>query len=130
LQGHFAIAFSVLISMNYFVRIGAVRLQIATGQAGEITRFVQSNPNSFISAVNLLGWTVFLGMACLFASLSIGRDRIIKYSFLANGIMMLFSSIAYIFDIVVIQAIFMFVGLGVAIIVESVAMCVYFGQSR
>lgn len=129
---HFAIAFSVLISINYFVQISAVRLQIVSNQAGDISQFVQANPNSFISAVNLLGWTLFLGMACLFASMAMGKttvERVLKYSFLGNAFMMLTCSITYIFSCIVIQALFMFLGLGLAILVESAAMCVYYKRT-
>ena len=126
---HFAIAFSALISINYYVQISSIRLQIASNQADGISQFVQSNPNSFISAVNLLGWTLFLGMACFFASMAMGKshtERVMKYSFLSNAFMMLSSSISYIFSITIIQALFMFIGLGAAIIIESIAMCIYF----
>ncbi|MEL7608152.1 MAG: hypothetical protein AAGU74_01440 [Bacillota bacterium] len=126
---HFAIAFAVLIGINYFVQIGAIRLQMLANRAEGIAQFVQSNPNSFINAVNLLGWTVFLGLACIFASPAMGKgriERIIKISLLANGFMMLLSSVAYIFSITIVQALFLFIGLGAAIIVESAAMCAYF----
>lgn len=126
---HFAIAFSTLISINYFVQISAIRLQIAANQAEGISQFVQSNPNSFISAVNLLGWTAFLGMACLFASVAMSNihiECIIKYSLLVNAVMMFSSTIAYIFSVTILQALFMFAGLGAAIITESIAMCIYF----
>lgn len=129
LASHFAVGFSVLIGINYFVQISAIPLQIASGQTDGIGQFVQSNPNSFISAVNLLGWTVFFGIACLFASLATGKgrgERVIKYAFLANGIMMLASSMAYIFSFTLVQALFMFLGLGVATIIESIAMYAYF----
>ena len=129
---HFALAFAVLININYFVQISAVRLQIASNQAEDISQFVQANPNSFISAVNLLGWTLFLGMACLFASMAMGKtpvERILKYSFLGNAFMMLSCSITYIFDFIVIQALFMFFGLGLAILIESAAMCVYYKRA-
>lgn len=126
---HFAIAFCVLVSLNYFVQISAVRLQLASRQTEAISQFVQANPNSFLSAVNLLGWTLFLGMACFFASLSLGKshsERVMKGSFAANAFMMLSSCIAYLFSITVIQALFMFLGLGIAILMESTAMCVYY----
>ena len=129
IASHFAIAFSALIGISYFVQISAVPLQIAAGQTESIGQFVQSNPNSFISAVNLLGWTVFFGIACVLAALAMGKgykERIIKYAFLANGIMMLASSVAYVFSFTIIQALFMFLGLGAATIVESIAMCGYF----
>ena len=126
---HFAIAFSALVSINYFVQISAIPLQIAAGDVEGIGQFVQSNPNSYISAVNLLGWTVFFGFACLMASLAMGKgrtERVVKYAFMANGIMMLASGVAYIFSFTVLQALFMFLGLGAATIVESIAMCAYF----
>ena len=132
IAAHFALAFSALISISYFVQISAVPLQIAAGQAESIGQFVQSNPNSFISAVNLLGWTVFFGAACLLAALAMGKgraERVIKIAFGANGVMMLVSSVAYVFSLTTLQALFMFLGLGAATIIESIAMCVYFKSS-
>ena len=72
------------------------RSQDAAGDGGDggISQFVQSNPASFINALNLLGWTLFFGMACLVASMAMGKDRkerIIKYALLSDGIMMLCS---------------------------------------
>lgn len=128
---HFAIAFSILVSLNYFVQISAVRLQVATAQTDGISQLVQSNPISGISAVNMLGWTVFLGLSCLFASFAVSSGqigKIIKYSLLSNSIMMLLSGVAYVFNITFITMLFMYLGLGAAIITESIAMCFYFKQ--
>ncbi|MDP4119972.1 MAG: hypothetical protein Q8876_02830 [Bacillota bacterium] len=128
---HFAIGFSVLVGINYFVQISAIRLQVASNKAEAVSQFVQANPISFISAVNMLGWTVFFGIACIFASLAMKnerKERSIKYSFLINGIMMLTSSIAYTFNITIILAIFMFIGLGAALIIESISLCLYFSR--
>lgn len=129
IAAHFALGFSVLTGVNYFVQISAVRLQLAAGQVEGIGQFVQSNPNSFISAVNLLGWTVFFGIACVLASLAMGKgrgERVAKYALMADGVMMLVSSVAYIFGYTVLQALFMFAGLGAATMVGSAAMCVWF----
>lgn len=130
---HLAVAFAVLVSVNYFIQLGAVRLMIAAGQTQGIEHLVQANPTSAVFAVNLLGWTVFLGASCVFAALALGPgrpERAMRLAFLANGAMMLTSAVAYVLGIQIILAIFMFLGLGGAIIVESAAMCRYFRRAK
>lgn len=130
---HLAVAFSVLISINYFIQLGAARLMIAAGKAQGIEQLVQANPNSAVFAVNLLGWTVFLGVSCVFAALALGPgrpERVMRIAFLVNGAMMLTSAVAYVLGIQVILALFMFLGLGAAVIVESAAMCRYFHRTQ
>lgn len=126
---HFAVGFSLLTGVAYFVQIGAARLSVAAGQTEGIGQLVQANPNSFVSAVNLLGWTLFLGVSCLFVSAAAGggpAGRVIRYSTLANGLMMLTACAAYLLGIVILQALLMFLGLGAAMMTEAAAMCFYF----
>lgn len=130
---HLAVAFSVLISVNYFIQLGAARLMIATGQTQGIEHLVQANPNSAVFAMNLLGWTVFLGASCVFAALALGSgkpERGMRWAFLANGAMMLTCAVAYVLGNQIILAVFMFLGLGGGIIVESAAMGRYFHRAE
>jgi len=125
----FGTGFIVLISINYFLQIGAVRLQINAGQTNGLEQFVQGNPLSVTSAINMLGWTVFFGLSCLFVAFALGntrREKIIKYAFLANGWMMLVSAIAYILDIKIILILTMYLGMGAAILTAEIALCKLF----
>ena len=129
----FGVGFFVLISINYFIQISAVRLQINAGQTNGIEQFVQGNPISVISAMNMLGWTVFFGLSCICAAFALGSTRIekiIKYAFLANGSMMLISAIAYTLDIKIILFLFMYLGMGVAILTATIPLCKLFKSSQ
>ncbi len=46
--------FFVLIGINYFIQISAVRLQIKAGQTNGLGQFIQANPVSVFSAINML----------------------------------------------------------------------------
>lgn len=125
----FGTGFYVLIGTNYFIQISAVRMQIIVGQTNGLEQFVQANPISAFSAINMLGWTVFFGLSCLFAAMAFGNtktEKIIKYAFFANGIMMLITAMAYIFDIVIVVFLCMYIGMGVAVLTATLPLCKLF----
>lgn len=132
LAAKFTLAFALLIGISYFVQISAVRLQIEAGQTEGIGQLVQSNPISFIASVNMLGWTLFFGLACLFTGLSVKKttlaSKVLKISLFANAAMMLICSVAYVLNITIILMLFMYAGLGAAIVVACAAMTRYFRQ--
>ncbi|HOS70109.1 MAG TPA: hypothetical protein PLG67_06140 [Bacillota bacterium] len=119
----FGIGFFALTGINYFIQISAVRMQINSGQTNGLEQFIQANPVSAIAAVNMLGWTVFFGLSCSFAAWAFGNtrtERIIKYAFLTNGIMMFASAFGYLFDIVVIVFLCLNIGMGVAVLTVEI----------
>lgn len=119
----FGAGFFALIGINYFIQISAVRMQIKTGQINGLEQFIQANPISGIAAVNMLGWTIFFGLSCIFVAWAFGDtriERIIKYAFLANGAMMLITAIGYLFDIAIIVFLFMNIGMGVAVLTATI----------
>ncbi|MDD3705708.1 MAG: hypothetical protein PHC45_06585 [Clostridiaceae bacterium] len=119
----FGIGFFALIGINYFIQISVVRMQIKSGQTNGLEQFIQANPISGIAAINMLGWTIFFGLSCIFVAWAFGNtkiERIIKYAFLSNGIMMLTSAIGYLFDIVIIVFLFMNIGMGVTILTATI----------
>jgi|GEM_PF-2321257 len=53
LAGMFGIGFLILVSINYFVQISTVRMQIAMGQTSGLEQFIQANPISVMAAIKL-----------------------------------------------------------------------------
>lgn len=65
----FGVSFVVLLNgIHYFAQLSAVRLNLLAGRSAGLEHFVRGNPYSILSAINMLGWTVFLGLASLFVA--------------------------------------------------------------
>lgn len=62
----FGLAFAVLTGINYFVQLSVVRLSMLKGELHGLEQIVQANPVSGISAITMLGGTVFPGLSALF----------------------------------------------------------------
>jgi len=121
--------FAALTGSNYFVQLTTVRLGIARGEVQGLEQVVQANPLSALSAVNMLGWTLFFGLASLFtAPLFSGgrRERIIRCAFLANGLCCLLGGVGYLLEIVPLDFLTLDLGMGGAVLVAAVALCVLF----
>ena len=128
----FGIGFLTLISINYFVQLTTVRMQVYTGQTDGLEQFIQANPVSGMAAINMLGWTIFFGLSCLFAGLALGNtkiEKVIKYAFLSNGVMMFLGLIGYLFDISVVVFLCMNLGMGSAILIATIPLCCLFKRS-
>lgn len=126
---YFGIIFTMLISIHYFVQLSTVRVNILRGNLEGLQHFLQSNPTSAISSINMLGWTLFLGLSSLFIAPVFTKEkleRIIMYSFLANGIICIIGGIAYIFDLVVLVFLCMNIGMGIAVLIASIALFTLF----
>lgn len=105
----FAIMFAVFSSMNYFVQFTAVRLSILNGQLEGLEQFVQWNPTSAFYSINLLGWTLFLGLASFFIApvfLKEKRGRLILRLFILNGVTCVLGTVAAVFEIMIYLAIY------------------------
>lgn len=115
----FGIAFAVLSSLHYFVQLSSVRINIENGDTAGLEQFIQANPISIISSINMLGWTLFLGLSSLFL-LPIfpnGKlSRIIKYALLSNGISCFFGGVGYVLQIDILTFFFMNLGMGGAML--------------
>lgn len=125
----FGIAFAVLSSINYFVQLSTVRLSLASGQTAGLEHIVQANPYSTITAINMLGWTLFLGLASLFVAPVFGGDwlaRIIRGAFLLNGVFCLVGGVGYVLEITALVFLTINLGLGVAVLVAAVGLAVWF----
>ena len=128
----FGIGFLTLISINYFVQLTTVRMQVYTGQTDGLEQFIQANPVSGMAAINMLGWTIFFGLSCIFAGLALGNtkiEKVIKYAFLSNGVMMFLGLIGYLFDISVVVFLCMNLRMGSAILIATIPLCYLFKRS-
>lgn len=117
----FGTAFMIAISIHYFVQISGVRLSLADGNINGLEHFVQANPHSIISSINMLGWTILLGISSFFmvAVFDI-KHKLLRISFLASGINGLLGGFAFVFDIIEILAFTMYLGLGACVLLFSI----------
>ena len=126
---YFGLAFAMMIGINYFVQLSAVRLNIIKEQTAGLEQFIQSNPTSGIAAINMLGWSLFLGISSLFIApiFSGGKpEKLIKYAFAINGVVCLLGGLGYVFDIFWLVFITMNLGIGFTILVMTIALAVLF----
>jgi energy-converting hydrogenase Eha subunit C len=124
----FAVIFATLSSINYFVQFSTVRLGMLHGRPEGLEAFIQLNPDAVITAFNILGWTVFFGLSSLFIVplFSSGKlEKVIKFSFLVNGIICFLGAIGYVFEINILNTLF-FYGMGAAVIVISISSSIWF----
>jgi len=129
----FALGFACLTGTNYFIQLTAVRLQIASGQYDGLMQLVMSYPISAVAAVNMLGWTVFSGLGSLFVSFSLGtgrRERAVRWSFFANGIVMLLGCVGYALDSFIVIFLCMYLGLGGTVFAMTISECFLFRERR
>ena len=123
------IIFAALISMHYFVQLSAVRLGIAKGQVTGLEQFVQANPASAISAINMLGWTLFFGLSSLLVAPVFtggGLEKFIRIVFIVNGVCCLLGGIGFVLDITPLVFLTINFGMGGAVIAITLALCVFF----
>lgn len=129
IAAQFGLACAVLIGVNYFVQLTAVRLSLVKGEIAGLEHIVQANPYSTVSAVNMLGWTLFFGLASLFVApvFAGGRlEKTIRIAFLVNGIVCLLAGVGYILEIPVLVFVTINLGMGAAMLVGTVALSLLF----
>lgn len=125
----FGVIFAALTGIHYFVQLSAVRLSLAHGELQGLEQIVQANPSSAISAINMLGWTLFLGLSSIFAAQVFSGSRIeraIRIAFLFNGICCLLGGIGYALDIVALVFVTINFGMGGAVLIASILLSVWF----
>jgi hypothetical protein len=115
----FALAFAVLSSLHYFVQLSAVRMNILNGQTLGLENYVQANPYSVMTAADMAGWTLFFGLSSLFMFPVFGKEKVIKYAFLANGISCLLGGVGYLFRIDILTFLFINLGVGASVLTLS-----------
>lgn len=125
----FALAFAILSSINYFVQLTVVRLNVEAGSVEGLEHFVQANPLSVMTAIAMLGWTLFLGLSSFFiypVFKGQGVIRVLRYTFLFNGISCMLAGIGYALKIDMLTFFFANIGTGGAILVASICSLILF----
>jgi len=88
----FATAYAVLISVNYYVQLTLVAPRIAGGRVAGIEPFLFVPFDSFLYAVDILGYS-FMSVATLFAAMVFtgrGIERVARWFLIANGLLLPF----------------------------------------
>jgi hypothetical protein len=125
----FGTAFAILSSIHYFVQLSAVNMDILENQTAGLEHFVQANPHSIMTAIDMLGWTLFLGLSSLFIAPLFSGSRlntIIRLGFITNGICCLLGAIAYLFQLDIVTFLCMNLGIGGAILTVAIASIKWF----
>lgn len=129
----FAVIFAALTGINYFVQLTAVRLAIQKDATAGLEQIVQANPISAVAAVNVLGWSVFFGLASLFvAPLFRGRGllRFIGVCFWLNGAMCLLGGLGYMLDNAALVFVALNFGMGGAVLGFALGLTIFFHRVR
>ncbi len=129
----FGLIFTVLSSIHYFAQVSSVRWAISGGQFEGIEHFLQANPTSFLSSINMLGWTLFLGLSTLFMAFAIGGNKtkkVIRVSLIINGISCLLAGVGYITQTDIITFLFINLFAGGALLVFTVSSSFMFHRGQ
>jgi hypothetical protein len=129
---HFGLLFAGLVSLHYFVQVTAGRLSLQLNQWAGLEQIVQANPFSAVSAINMLGFTLFLGLASLFVGFAFNGgkwERILRIAFLLNGLFMLAGGLGYFLQINLLIFLTLNFGLGGALLVVFIAAMKLFRQN-
>ena len=124
----FALAAVTLFGGFYFVQISAVRLNLMQGTVNGLEQVVQANPYSAFAALNMMGWTIFLGLSslCVAPVFRGGRlETVIRWAFVVNGVNSLVGAGGYIFDITLVVFLSMNLILGGALITGMVGLALW-----
>ena len=125
----FAVIFTALTGLSYFVQLTAVRFSLDRGELAGLEQITQANPYSMISAVNMAGWTLFLPLASLCAApvFSGGRlERLIRFAFVFNGVMCLAGGIGFMLDWTALVFWTVNFGMGGAVLLAAISLCAWF----
>lgn len=88
----FATAYAVLVGMTYFVQLAWVGPRLARGEIEGMEPFLFTPFDSFLYAVDILGYS-FMSLATLFAAMTLrggGVERIARLFLIANGLILPF----------------------------------------
>ena len=64
----FTALFDAMVSINRFVQLSVVRQRLSAGEIEGVSWFLAYRPHSAMFALEILGWGLFLGIACLLAA--------------------------------------------------------------
>jgi hypothetical protein len=126
---YFAVIFTTLTAINYFIQLSAVRLAIQKDAIGGLEQIVQANPISAVAAINVLGWSLFLGLASLFMApvfAGKGLQRFISICLWINSVMCLLGGIGYVLDNAALVFLTLNFGMGGAVFGLAVGLAMFF----
>ena len=129
----FGMIFAALTGINYFIQLSTVHLAIARNATSGLEQIVQANPISAVAAVNVLGWSLFFGLASLFmGAIFAGRGlpNYIRACFVLNGIMCLLGGLGYVLDNAALVFITLNFGMGGAVLGFSLGLAAWFHRTQ
>lgn len=125
----FGAIFATLSGIHYFIQLSTVRLNIASGELQGLEQWAQANPGAPLLAVNMLGFTLFLGLAslCVAPAFGVGRlQKVIRASFVANGLFCLLGGVGFVLQITWLVFVTINLGMGGALLVATVGLALFF----
>jgi len=88
--------FALLSAIHYFAQVSTVRLSLIHKQTEGLEQFIQANPLSFTLAINMLGWTLMMGLASFFFYFFFRSIEKHKWLAIFHGLNFIFSMAAMI----------------------------------
>lgn len=128
----FAAIFAALTGAHYFVQLSTVRHKIAAGELDGLQHLVQANPTAVMLAVNMLGFTLYLGLASLLVAPVFGGSRLqnaIRFSFLANGVLCLLGGVGFVLQITWLVFLTINLGMGGAVLAATIGLAFLFRRA-
>jgi hypothetical protein len=129
----FGVIFAALTGINYFVQLSAVRLAVVQDATAGLEQIVQANPISAVAAVNVLGWSIFFGLASLFMAPLFAGSRLqtfIRVCLILNGVMCLLGGLGYVLDNKALVFVTLNFGMGGAVLGFSSGLAVLFRRAQ
>ena len=121
----FGLVFATLSCIHYFVQLSSVRINLERGITSGMENFVQANPLSIMTSIDMLGWTLFLGLSSFFTALSISENtrlsKWIRGAFYVNTFSCVIAFLGYLLQIDLLTFIGVNMGVGGAIMTASIA---------
>src|SRR5512133_1046087 len=93
----FAVLFCAMTCINRFVHLAVVLPSVAMGKTIGLDWFMPYGSPSVMSAIEMLGWSFFLGLAFIFTAFAFDKSRLERWLFwvcLVNGTLCLVSTLA------------------------------------
>jgi len=130
----FGLVFATLSCIHYFVQLSSVRINLERGFTSGMEHFVQANPLSVMTSIDMLGWTLFLGLSTFFTAFSISENtrlgKWIRGGLYLNSVSCLIAFIGYLFQIDLLTFIGINLGVGGAIMTVSISSAKLFYRDK
>jgi hypothetical protein len=120
----FSILFAMGSAVHYFAQISSVRFALAANEYAGLEQFLQANPASFLSSVNMLSWTFLLGLSSLFLYLGFlpnTTTKGIRLGLLINAVACISGGIGYLFQINILTFVSVNLGVGFAFFLITIS---------